>query len=73
MLELDILLQPFVADCYDALTLAQRRSLQELLNLDDVELLELVRRPPDAGKFKELVQAILNHRRETQSPRDRCV
>ncbi|MXW53808.1 MAG: succinate dehydrogenase assembly factor 2 [Gammaproteobacteria bacterium] len=67
LLELDILLQPFVQNCYDSLTDAQKQSLHEMLNLDDVVLLTMLCRPPSSGKFKEVVQAILTHHQGKQS------
>ena len=71
MLELDILLQPFVENCYDTLTDAQKRTLHEMLNLDDVELLDMIRKRRDSGKFKEVVQAILDYRQRMQSLKQR--
>lgn len=63
LLELDLLLQPFVESHYDSLSRDQQRSLHQLLDLDDVELLEKVRHPGDSGKFKEVIQEILDHRK----------
>lgn len=70
LLELDLLLRPFVENRYDALSCLQKRSLHEMLNLDDVQLLEMVRRPQDAGTYKDVVRAILDYRHETQRTRE---
>lgn len=66
LLELDLLLQPFVEDCYDALSCVQKRLLHELLSLEDVELLRMVRSPNSAGTYTELVEAILDYRLKSQ-------
>lgn len=70
MLELDVLLRPFASDRYEQLPIDQRRSFEQLLELDDVDILELVRRPEGAGQYTGVVQEILNFRAQSgQSPK----
>ncbi len=61
MLELDLLLQRFVATaCYDGLTAKQRRDFEELLELPDTLLLEYLmgRLVPTDGRYCDVVKAI---------------
>lgn len=62
MLELDALLCPFALHRYDQLSNEKRRSFETLLELDDVRILELVKRPSDAGEFQDIVNEILRYR-----------
>ena len=51
LLELDLLLPPFVTACYEALTPAQKRAYGRLLDCDDHDVWDWLRRrsaPPDA-------------------------
>lgn len=62
MLELDALLRPFALHAYDQLSKEKRRSFEQLLELDDVRILELAKRPSDAGEFQDIVNEVLRFR-----------
>ncbi len=59
MLELDALLCPFAQHRYDQLPSEKKTSFEQLLDLDDVRIFELVKRPSDAGEFEDIVNEIL--------------
>ncbi len=62
MLELDLLLTPFIESKFDDLSEAHREQLASLLELDDVFILELMRNPSSSDTHQEIVQAILAFR-----------
>lgn len=66
-MELDILLRQFVEDRYETLSCTQMRLLHKMLSLEDLELLEMVRNPRNAGIYSEVIETILNHQQEIRS------
>ena len=59
MLELDILFRPFVEACFIRLTPAMQKTLDELLNQDDIELLELIQKPESIPNYTTLIRTII--------------
>ena len=63
MLELDLLLEPFARQCFDALPAAQKQAFQQLLSCEDQDLYAwLLQRtdPPDPA-LKPIIAQILAH------------
>ena len=63
MLELDVLLLPFVENCYDNLKESEKRQLAHLLEQNDVDILDFLRNPDQSGEFEEIVSLILKYRK----------
>ena len=65
MLELDLVLEPFVTDRYAALDAVNRRRLQRLLQCEDQDLFAwlLQRERPEDEEFAVLVEQILQFTR----------
>jgi antitoxin CptB len=61
MLELDLLLEPFVASRYALLCEADRRSFQRLMHCEDQDLYAwlMQRQPPGDEEFTRIVSQIL--------------
>lgn len=64
MLELDLLLVPFVENRFEHLTIAQQRLFERLLNLEDVELHELMQHPERRPEFQQIIELIVQHRQQ---------
>lgn len=60
MLELDLLLQPFVVDVYPALTDEEKRQFHTLLDMQDQELLEclMLQQPPADRSLDHVIRKI---------------
>lgn len=65
MLELDLVLEPFVNSCYSTLSEEKRQSFQRLLACEDQELFSwfLRREQPEDEEFGALVKQILDFAR----------
>jgi antitoxin CptB len=63
MLELDLLLQPFVAQCYEKLNPEKQRLYQEFLTYEDQEIYAwlMEREKPDKSAFEDLIRLILEN------------
>jgi len=63
MLELDLLLEPFVRHCYDNLTTEEQQLYQEFLAHEDQELYDwlLLRKNPIDKSFDRLIRLILEN------------
>ena len=61
MLELDLVLEPFVNDCYESLSLADRRRFQQLMQCEDQELYAwlMQRETPPLEELVAIVESIL--------------
>lgn len=61
MLELDLVLEPFVARCYAQLDADSRRAFQALMSCEDQELYAwlLGREQPSEPELRDLVERIL--------------
>lgn len=61
MLELDLVLEPFVTQCYAQLDADSRRHFQALMSCEDQELYAwlLGREQPPEAEMRDLVQRIL--------------
>ena len=67
MLELDLMLQPFVEDHYDQLDQSDKQLFHELLELEDQQLfLWLVRGEKTADKTQRIVDIICESRKQSQ-------
>ncbi len=62
MLELDLLLQPFVEEVYPALLAEEKEQFHTLLDLQDQELLEclLLQQPPEDLSLNNVIRKIRN-------------
>ncbi len=60
MLELDLLLQPFVEEVYPTLTAAEQLQFHTLLDLEDQELLEclMLQTPPEDTTLDHVIRTI---------------
>lgn len=67
MLELDLLLVPFVENRFEKLTIAQQRLFERLLNLEDVELQELTQHPQRRPEFQQIIELIVQYRQQQSS------
>ncbi|MDE0646423.1 MAG: succinate dehydrogenase assembly factor 2 [Gammaproteobacteria bacterium] len=67
MLELDLLLVPFIENRFEFLSNAQRQLVERLLNLEDVELHELIQRPERRPEFQEIIELIVQYRQQQSS------
>ena len=63
MLELDLVLEPFVSECYRALSADDRARFQRLLECEDQELFGwfLRKEQPDDPELAAIVDTILSH------------
>lgn len=62
LLELDLILVPFVEQKFETLTNHERNQYLELLELDDVVLLSWIRRSaPTDPRFEEIVEKVIQH------------
>ena len=61
MLELDLLLVPFVENRFENLASAQQQLVEQLLNLEDIELHELIQRPERRPEFQEIIELIVQY------------
>jgi antitoxin CptB len=71
MLELDLLLEPFVRECYSTLDDADRERYRLLMGCEDQELFAwlLGREAPVDADLGAIVERILNHARHRPVPR----
>ena len=62
MLELDLLLLPFIEQGYPVLTAAEKRQFHTLLDLEDQDLLEYLmqQRPPEDASLTHVISKIRN-------------
>jgi len=67
MLELDLLLVPFVENRFENLASAQQQLVEQLLNLEDIELHELIQRPERRPEFQEIIELIVQYRQQQSS------
>lgn len=67
MLELDLLLVPFVENRFENLTNAQQQLVEQLLNLEDVELHELMQHPQRRPEFQQIIELIVQYRQQQSS------
>ena len=67
MIELDILLKPFAESAFDSLSCSERQIYVQLLELDDVEILDFLKDPTQAGLFEDILKSILSFRESTVS------
>lgn len=67
MLELDLLLVPFVENRFEKLTITQQRLFERLLNLEDVELHELTQHPKRRPEFQQIIELIVQYRQQQSS------
>lgn len=60
MLELDLLLQPFVEELYPTLTAEEQLQFHTLLDLEDQELLEclMLQQPPEDNSLDHVIRKI---------------
>ena len=60
MLELDLLLQPFVENAYDNLSAEEKRQFHALLDFQDQELLEclMLQKPPEDGRLNDIINKV---------------
>jgi antitoxin CptB len=65
MLELDLLLSPYVESCYTQLTMAEQRVLERLLECQDQDLYQWLigRVPAPDSELQAMVSAIIAHAR----------
>ncbi len=63
MLELDLVLEPFVNDCYRDLDKADRQRFRTLMECEDQELFGwfLQRQVPEDSEMAHIVEKILHH------------
>ena len=59
MLELDLLLRPFVETCFEQLSPEMQLALDELLQRDDFEILDLSRQPEQIPAYSALMRTVL--------------
>ncbi|MXX95263.1 MAG: succinate dehydrogenase assembly factor 2 [Gammaproteobacteria bacterium] len=67
MLELDLLLVPFIENRFEFLSNAQRQLVERLLNLEDVELHELMQHPQRRPEFQQIIELIVQYRQQQSS------
>jgi len=67
MLELDLLLVPFVENRFENLASTQRQLVEQLLNLEDVEIHELIQHPQRRPEFQEIIELIVQYRQQQSS------
>jgi len=69
MLELDLLLEPFVRECYPALDAAGRERYRRLMGCQDQELFAwlLGREMPEDDELAAIIDRILDHARHPPS------
>lgn len=63
LLELDLLLVPFVRECFDELSEESRRAYAELLDFDDVDIYDWIqgRSAPQRASLRAIVHRIRRH------------
>ncbi len=60
MLELDLLLEPFVENTYDSLSDEQKQQFHALLDFQDQELLEclMLQKPPEDERLNDIISKV---------------
>ncbi len=60
MLELDLLLQPFVEKAYDTLSEEEKQQFNALLDCQDQELLEclMLQKTPEDGRLNDIIRKV---------------
>ena len=63
MLELDLLLRPFIENKFDTLSSEQQLLLARLLKFEDIEIQELTLHPEQLPEFQALIQQMIDYRK----------